>query len=150
MKAENAIITAVSKVFAGAHTAAYRVTRGRFGNRFRGNDILLLTVRGRKSGDPHTTPVLYLRDGADYLIAASNGGFDWEPQWWRNLRVNPDAEIEVGGQRIAVRAEQLHGDERAQVWARLVAALSAFTGYQDKVHREIAIVRLHPTEIGSR
>lgn len=122
------------------------MTRGRFGNRFRGNDVLLLTVRGRTSGQLHTTPLLYLRDGGDYIIAASNGGFDWEPQWWRNLQVNPEAEIEVGGHRLAVRAAQMTGNERAEAWDRLVAALSAFTGYQAKVHREIAVIRLHPID----
>ncbi|MFF0817077.1 nitroreductase/quinone reductase family protein [Rhodococcus sp. NPDC003318] len=130
------------------HTALLRRTGGRLGRRFRGSDVLLLTVRGRRSGSPHTVPLLYVRDGDDLVVAASNGGFDWEPQWWRNLRAEPHAVLEIGGRRRPVVAEQLQGDDRAAMWSRLVDQLSAYEDYQARVHRRIAVIRLHPRPDG--
>ena len=59
--------------------------------------MVLLTVRGRRSGRLFTTPLLYVRDGDDYIVAASNGGVDHEPQWWLNLKSEPPAQIEAPG-----------------------------------------------------
>jgi deazaflavin-dependent oxidoreductase (nitroreductase family) len=69
---------------------------------------------------------------------------DQEPQWWRNLRADPNAEVEVRGERFAAVAEQVDAGERPAIWARFVAAYGGFEGYQAKVRREIALVRLRP------
>ena len=50
--------------------------------RFRGGDLLLLTTVGRRTGQPRTTPLLYLAEEGRWLVVASNGGADWEPGWW--------------------------------------------------------------------
>jgi deazaflavin-dependent oxidoreductase (nitroreductase family) len=128
---------------AKVHRAVPRLTRGRIGARwFGGSDVVMLTVKGRKSGKRYTVPLMSLRDGRDLLVVASQGGVDREPQWWLNLLADPHAEVEVGGERFTVIAERVGDDERPHLWARFVAAYRGFTDYQAKVRRQIAVVRL--------
>jgi deazaflavin-dependent oxidoreductase (nitroreductase family) len=79
-----------------------------------GLPVLLLTTTGRKTGQKHTIPVVYLTRGKDYLIAP---GIVPRPDWVRNLQHNPHAEIQIGAQTIVVEAKELIGGERSRVWA---------------------------------
>ncbi|MGY1659799.1 nitroreductase/quinone reductase family protein [Geodermatophilus sp. SYSU D00705] len=145
------VLTVVSKYVARWHVALNRRSGGRLGNRFRGGDVLLLTHRGRTSGRTYTTPVLHVRDGADLVVAASNGGIDREPQWWLNLQADPHAEVEVAGRRFPVVATRAEGAERDRLW-RLLPRLrfGGYDDYQAKVSRQIAVVRLRPVEVAAR
>jgi deazaflavin-dependent oxidoreductase (nitroreductase family) len=134
----------LAKLFVGIHSAVYRWTGGAIGGRLFGAPVLLLSVTGRKSGQQRTTALIYLRDGSDYVVVASYGGSDWDPSWWLNLKANPLASVQVGRDRIAVRAEQADAAERARLWPPLVQMYSGYAGYQQKTKREIPIVKLHP------
>lgn len=138
------VLTRVSRRAAATHTALLRVTGGRAGRRFRGGDVLLLTVTGRRSRQPFTVPLMYLRDGDTFVVAASNGGIDREPQWWCNLRADPRGSVEINGVPVPVTAEEVQGPERAELWVRLVASLPDYERYQSGVGRRIAVVALRP------
>ncbi len=126
------------------HVGLYRITRGRFANRVAGLPILLITTRGRKTGKLHTNPVVYLRDGDDFLVSASSGGMDWHPGGYFNLKSEPEATIQVGGQRRDVTATILAGAERDQVYARFKAASGNFVKYEKNTSRVIPVIRLTP------
>jgi deazaflavin-dependent oxidoreductase (nitroreductase family) len=141
---QDKMFTRVAKVMGAAHIALYRRTGGRIGGRFRGAPCLLLTVTGRKSGQPRTAPLMYGRDGDDYVIIASKGGMPKPPVWWLNLRSNPDAEIEVGAERHRVTAEEVQGEDRDRLWRLMTAIYPSYDSYQKKTSRVIPVVRLHP------
>ena len=113
-------------------------------SRFRGGDLLYLTSTGRTSGAARTVPLLFVRDGEDFVVAASNGGSDWEPGWWLNVQADPHATIEVAKRTISVVASEVEEPERSVLWKRLSDQLDAYDGYQAKVRRRIAVVRLRP------
>ncbi|KRF39540.1 nitroreductase/quinone reductase family protein [Terrabacter sp. Soil810] len=113
--------------------------------RFRGGDLLMLTTTGRRSGQRRRTPLLHLARDGGWLVVASNGGADWEPGWWLNLRAGSPATVEVGGRSVPVRGEEVTGQEREQLWTELNHAVFDFDSYQSKVSRRIAVVRLTPT-----
>jgi deazaflavin-dependent oxidoreductase (nitroreductase family) len=134
-----AIMRGLSRV----HVAVKRATDGRVARRWvGGSDLVLLTTVGRRTGRPRTVTLMALRDGADFLVAASHGGVDREPSWWLNLTANPRAELEVRGERFPVRAEKVSDEERPALWARFVDAYAGFESYQARVRRQIALVRL--------
>jgi deazaflavin-dependent oxidoreductase (nitroreductase family) len=111
---------------------------------FRGGKLLYLTTTGRTSGKPRTTPLLYIPDGDDqWVVVASNGGADWEPGWWLNLRAGSGATMEVDDRTLAVTGREADGEERAQLWRRLNDVFE-FESYQRKVSRRIAVVVLTP------
>ncbi|GEL21534.1 hypothetical protein PSU4_04880 [Pseudonocardia sulfidoxydans NBRC 16205] len=136
--------TAVMRRFGPLHTAMLRAFRGRSMWRFRGGDVVLLTHTGRRSGTQFTVPLLYVRDGEDVLVAASNGGVDAEPQWWLNLQASPYAEIEIRGERRAVVAEPVADADHAAAWERFRAIGGMYDKYQAGVQRRITLVRLRP------
>jgi len=140
------------KWMARAQVAAFRATNGRVGRTWRigagwKNPVptLLLDHVGRKSGRRFTTPLLYLEDGADLVVVASQGGLPHNPQWYRNLLHDPDTTVHVAKRgRVPVRAREAVGEEREQLWPRLVALYADFAKYERWTERQIPVVVLHP------
>lgn len=122
----------------------YRLSGGRLGGRIGEAPVLLLTTTGRKSGQPRTAPVVYLANGERYVVIGSNAGNDRVPAWSLNLKANPDAEVEVGRRRIAVRARIAEGEERAELWRRSNEQYAGFDDYESRTTRPIAVFVLEP------
>lgn len=138
------VVQAAQGLATKLHVALFRRTGGRVGGRLVGNPILLLNTTGRKSGKERTTPLLYLPDGEDMVIVASNGGAAKHPAWWLNLREMDEATVEIGRRQVRVRAEEVFGEEKERLWARLVEAYPGYAEYQRKTGREIPVARLRP------
>lgn len=109
-----------------------------------GSPVLLLITTGRKSGRERTVPLLYLRDGEDLVVVGSNGGAATHPAWWLNLRANPEAIVEVGDQKLRVRAKKADPEEKDRLWPKLVAMYPSYEDYQRRTDREIPVVLLKP------
>jgi F420H(2)-dependent quinone reductase len=134
----------VMRAAGSVNTALYRASKGRLGGKVRGMPILLLTVKGRKTGTPRTTPVVYFMDGDDYIVSGSAGGAPAEPNWFRNLRATDTATVEVGDGRFVVSVAVASDEEHAELWPKLVAHGPFFNGYQAKITRQIPLARLTP------
>lgn len=127
----------------GAHVAIYRLTGGLVGHRFRGSPpMLLLDHRGARTGQQRTSPLVYVKDGQDFVIVASKGGHPRHPAWYHNLIANPDTTIQVGRERRAVRARVATPAERGRLWPKAVATYGGYRGYQERADREIPLVIL--------
>ncbi len=112
------------------------------GGRLVGGMGLHLTTVGRRSGQPRTVIVGYLRDGEDVIVVDSNLAKPSLPAWVLNLRAHPDAEVRLGRERYQARAEFLQGEDRAGQWDRLVAADPHYDWVQRIAGREISVIRL--------
>jgi deazaflavin-dependent oxidoreductase (nitroreductase family) len=126
------------------HSFVYHATNGRVGGRIAGGRVLLLTTTGRKTGREHTVPLLYLEDGEDVVVVASNGGTASHPAWWLNLMSNPEATVEVGGRKECVWAEEADSEEKERLWPKLVRMYGGYEDYRRRTDREIPVVFLHP------
>ncbi len=124
------------------HVRLYRLTGGRFVGRVGKAPILLLTTIGRRSGEPRTAPLLYLKDGDRLAIVASFGGQPKHPIWYLNLTANPEVHVQVGREQFKATARTAGVEERARLWPRLVEMYPGYAGYQEKTDREIPIVLL--------
>jgi deazaflavin-dependent oxidoreductase (nitroreductase family) len=129
-------------LFGAEHVRVYRETAGERGYHWRGTTILLLTTRGRISGEPRTTPLIHRVDGERWVIVASKGGAPANPAWFENLQADPDVRIEVGAEEIPVRASIAAGEERNRLWALMNEVWPAYDDYQTKTEREIPVVVL--------
>ncbi len=129
-----------------SYVLLYRRSSGSIGGHLRGMPVLLLTTTGRRSGKKRTVPVMYLQEGSSYVVTASNNGRPQHPAWWLNLKTSPHTVVQVKGDKRAVMAEQLAGEDRARLWRQLIGQAPFFEGYQKRTTREIPVVRLRPTE----
>ena len=130
-------------LFGQEHVERYRATDGEEGHEWQGTVTLLLTTKGRKSGEERTTPLIYGRHGDDYLIVASKGGADAPPAWYLNIQENPDdVEIQVKGDRVKVRAHDATPDEKPEMWKTMTAEWPQYDEYQEKTDRQIPVVVL--------
>ena len=120
----------------------FRANAGRLGGSWEGRDLLLLTTTGRKSGRPHTKPMVYTRDGDRLLVYASKGGAPSHPDWYLNLQAKPEAEVEVEGARIVVRAVTVDDDRRERLWNLARDTWRYYDSYQQRTDRAIPVVRL--------
>jgi deazaflavin-dependent oxidoreductase (nitroreductase family) len=103
---------------------------------------LMLTVTGRKSGLPRSTPLLCVPYGDAILIAGSYFGGPKEPLWVKNLEANPDVTVRFKGKTSAMRARFLEGDERAAAWQAMLKTWPNFAKYEERTDRHIKVFEL--------
>ena len=99
-------------LFGDEHVRKYEATGGKVGHDWNGTHCLILHTTGRKSGETRKLPLIYGRDGNDYVLVASKGGAPQNPGWYRNLVAHPDAKIQVWDKVIPVRALSNVGTRR--------------------------------------
>jgi deazaflavin-dependent oxidoreductase (nitroreductase family) len=123
----------------------FRANAGRVGGPFEGNELLLLTTTGAKSGEPRVSPLSCKRIDGKLLIIAGNGGADVNPAWVYNLRANSRAHVELDTESFEVTARELPPAERDDIIPKLTAEVTAFAEFQSKTRRVIPIFELQPT-----
>ena len=123
---------------------AYRLSGGRLGEKQLKYSMLLLHTTGRKTGELRTHALLYIRDGANLIVCASNYGAPRHPAWYLNLQANPYARVQAGRVRQEVIAETAGPQERERLWQMLLSVRPQFASYQAVTSREIPIVILKP------
>jgi len=124
--------------------AEFRRNHGKVGGQFEGAPLLLINHTGARTGKSRTNPVMYLKDGRRYLVFASKGGADTNPDWYHNLKAQPDVKIEVGDETIEVRAEEITSTERDRLYTRQASLYPQFAQYQRRTKRIIPVIALTP------
>ncbi len=124
----------------------YRLTGGALGGRMMGQNVLLLTTLGRRSGKERVTPVNYYRDGENYFLVGTNWGKPVQASWYLNLMHRPSAVIQVKRKTLAVTARPADEDEYARWWPHVTSLNPFYPRYQAQTRRRIPIVVLTPQE----
>jgi deazaflavin-dependent oxidoreductase (nitroreductase family) len=120
----------------------FRANKGKVGGHFEGADLLLLHTTGAKSGLERVSPLRYFIDDNRYIVIASKGGADTDPDWYRNLLAHPEVSIEVGTEQLPAIAEVPSEPERTKLYEKMEALSSAFTEYKHKTSRIIPVITL--------
>ena len=127
--------------------AEFRATGGQAFGALAGTPLLLLHHVGARTGVPRVTPLAYSSHGGGRLVVvATNGGADTHPAWLHNLRAHPEAAVEVGGDRVTVRATEPDGRERDELWAEVVERFPDVGRFQARTRRTIPLVVLQPPQ----
>jgi deazaflavin-dependent oxidoreductase (nitroreductase family) len=106
-------------------------SRGRFSLAV-GQPVLLLTVRGAKSGQPRETPLLYAVDGENIVVVASKAGSPKHPAWYHNVRANPTVDILARGRSGRYVGHEAEGEERARLWEDVNDLYAGYEIYQQR------------------
>jgi deazaflavin-dependent oxidoreductase (nitroreductase family) len=125
----------------------FRANDGRVGGPFQGAPILLLHHTGARTGAARVNPLAYQADGDRFVVFGSKGGAPTNPDWYHNLRANPQASIEVGTETIPVRARVAEGEERERIWNRQKELMPGFAGYEQRTPRQIPVIILERSSV---
>lgn len=130
----------------GVHNFLYRISGGRLGHRFSGAPVLLLTVKGRKSGTLRTVPLLYVTTDRGFALVASFAGSPKHPDWYLNLDAAGVADVQIRNRRIRVRTETVdpESERYRKIWQDAAAIYPDYDVYQTRTTRRIPIVELIP------
>ncbi len=122
--------------------AEFRANAGKVGGPFEGGTLLLLHTRGAKSGQERINPLAYQQVGDGLAVFASKGGAPTNPDWFYNVKANPNVTVEVGTDTFDVRARVAEGEERNRIWERQKELMPGFAEYEQKTDRQIPVVIL--------
>ena len=114
----------------------FRANEGKVGGIFEGRPLLLLHHVGAKTGVQRVSPLMYQAVDGGYAVFASKAGADTNPHWFHNLKANPETEIEVETELVAVRARIAGGDEYDRLWTKQKRDWPHFAEYERKTARE--------------
>jgi deazaflavin-dependent oxidoreductase (nitroreductase family) len=126
----------------------FHANEGRVGGMFEGMPLLLLHHTGAKSGKSRINPLAYQSDSGRYVVFASKGGAPTNPDWYHNLKAQPNATIEVGTDTIEVVASEATGDERERLFRTQAERVPQFAAYEQKAGRVIPVIVLTPLKTG--
>ncbi len=133
------------KTMNAVHKTVLRVSGGRLGTTLGSMPVVELHTIGRTSGKRRSTMLTTpIRDDGTYVLVASKGGDDRDPDWFRNLVANPDIELTVDGEVAPLTARVATEAEKAELWPRIVEAYKGYAGYQEKTDRDIPVVICEP------
>ena len=124
------------------HTRRYVESDGEDGHEWMGVPTLILTTRGRRSGQLRRNALIYGVDGDSYVIVASRGGHVNHPLWYLNLVADPAVQVQVGADRFDATARTVSDDEKARLWPMMAEIWPAYDDYQAKTDRAIPVIVL--------
>ena len=127
--------------------AEFRANAGKVGGWFEGQDIVLLHTTGAKSGAARINPLVALDKGDRIVIFASKAGMPDNPDWYYNIKKNPDVSFELGTEKSAAKAVMVEGEERDRLYAEIVAKMPQFGDYETQTAgiRTIPVIALERT-----
>ena len=127
------------------HKTVLTVSRGRYGHTAGSMPVVKLHHVGRKSGKQRVTMLTSpIAEDGNYIIVASKGGDDRDPDWYRNIVANPDIQLEIRDETLDFTARVLTEEEKLEVWPRITEAYKGYAGYQKKTDREIPVIICEP------
>jgi deazaflavin-dependent oxidoreductase (nitroreductase family) len=117
----------------------FRANGGKVTGQFADRPLLLLSTQGAKTARVFTTPVVYTKDGDNFVIIASKGGAPTNPDWYHNLVAHPMAIVELPGERFQVKTRVAAGAERERLFNNQAREMPNFAEYQRKTKRQIPV-----------
>ena len=122
------------------HVRRYRETNGETGYLWNGATALLLTTKGRKSGEERTIAIIFKQVGDRYVIIASKGGAPAHPAWYLNIIDDPHVTLQIRGEKFSGIARTAEGEEREELWAEALEQWPNYDVYQSRTERKIPVV----------
>jgi deazaflavin-dependent oxidoreductase (nitroreductase family) len=132
-------------LYGNEHVERYEATGGEEGHEWRPDVYtLILSTRGRKSGEERKTPLIYIRDDDRYVVIASKGGAPEHPAWYLNLEDEREVGVQVADETFRARARDATGEERERLWREMAEIWPDYDEYAKKTDRDIPVVVLEP------
>jgi F420H(2)-dependent quinone reductase len=135
--------------FSALNSFVYQLTGGRLMGSFQGRPIMLVTMKGAKTGKQRTIPLMYVPYKKGVILVGSQGGAPRSPVWVKNLQAHPDVVVQCAGKKLELRARQVDDAEKAQLWPICVQHYREYDDYQARTDRNIPVFVCEPRERSS-
>ena len=132
------------KPFSRFNSFVYKLTQGRLMGTLGGRAVVLIKMKGARSGQIRTVPLMYVPYKEGVIIVASQGGAPKSPVWHKNLEVNPEIEAVYKGKTMKLKARRVDDAEKAAVWPVCVEHYPPFEEYQNRTDRNIPVYVCEP------
>lgn len=132
------------KPFSGLNSFVYKLTGGRLMGKFQGRPVVLIEMKGAKSGKQRTIPLMYVPHKDGVIIVGSQGGAPRSPVWVKNIQANPDIVAQYKGKRMELHARQVDDAEKEALWPTCVEHYHEFADYQARTDRNIPVFDCQP------
>jgi len=132
------------KFFTRLNVVVYKLSRGRMMNKLAGMPILLVEMKGAKTGKQRTIPLMYVPHEGGFILVASQGGAPRHPVWYHNLVAYPDVRVTFDGKAEAMTASIASAEEKAKLWPTCVEYYPPYQEYQDRTERDIPLFICRP------
>lgn len=146
MALKDSVVDLAHQAMRNTHGLVVRLSGGRIGATISDMPVLRVTTTGRSSGKDRTVMLTApVHEEGRYVLVASKGGDDRDPDWYRNMVANPEITVErIGSEPERLVTRTVTGAEREELWARIVDAYDGYEGYRSKTDREIPVVIAEP------
>ena len=132
------------KPFSRLNSCVYKLSGGRLMGTFQGRAVMLVTMKGAKSGKDRTIPLMHVSYKDGVILVGSQGGAPKSPVWVKNLQANPDVVVHYKGKKMNLRARRVDDAEKAEVWPTCVAHYHEYDDYQARTDRNIPVFVCEP------
>ena len=122
----------------------YKVSGGRVMGTLQGRPVMLVTMKGVKTGKERTIPLMYVPYKEGVIVVGSQGGAPKSPVWVKNIQANPDVVVQYKGKKMQLRARQVDDAEKAEVWPTCVEHYREYEDYQARTDRNIPVFVCEP------
>ena len=132
------------KPFSRLNAWVYRLSGGRLMGKFQGRPIMLVKMRGAKTGEERTVPLMYVPYQDGVIVVGSQGGAPKSPVWVKNIQAHPDVEVQVKSRKMRLRARQVDDEEKARLWPVCVEHYKEYDDYRRRTDRNIPVFVCEP------
>ncbi len=132
------------KPFSGLNSVVYKLTGGRLMGKFQGRPVVLIEMKGAKSGKKRTIPLMYVPHKDGVIIVGSQGGAPKSPIWVKNIQANSDIVAQFMGKRMELVARQVDDAEKEELWPTCVEHYHEFADYRARTDRNIPVFDCQP------
>lgn len=124
----------------------YELTNGKLWNKFLGAPVAIFTITGRKSGKPRKIPLLFIQDGDNVVIVATQGGMSTHPLWYLNLVANPQVDCQIMADKKTYIARRATQEEEDRLWPPLDEMYEGYAEYRARIdgRRDVPVMILEP------
>ncbi|MAI78761.1 MAG: nitroreductase family deazaflavin-dependent oxidoreductase [Deltaproteobacteria bacterium] len=137
-------LRAFIKPYSKLNVFMYKLTGGRILGTLTGRPVMLVTMKGAKSGKDRTIPLMYVPYKEGVIVVASQGGAPKTPIWFKNIEKNPDVVVQYKKKKMNLRARRVDDTEKAAVWPTCVAHYPEYDDYQKRTDRNIPVFVCEP------
>lgn len=132
------------KPYSALNSLFYKLSGGRLMGKFQGRSVMLVTMKGAKTGKDRTIPLMHVPYGEGVIVVGSQGGAPKSPVWVKNLVADPNVLVQCGSKKMRLRARQVDDAEKARIWPICVEHYPAYDDYQKRTDRNIPVFVCEP------